>query len=143
MPQPLTNSSAKRSTRVRTKIRSTKPARSISSTISVPVRCRRKRHPFFKNSITVRTFKGRTPSQSSQSSHAEFETKEQMTVEMLRKTEGPPRNYSEAKKHVGCSLSAIQTSIPNSSFDFFFFEGPYSGWFSMHRVLKIRFSIRG
>ena len=45
-----------------------------------------------------------------------------MMVEMLRKTEGPPRNYSEAKKHVGCSLFAIQTSIPNSSFDFFFLK---------------------
>jgi hypothetical protein len=69
---------------------------------------------FFNSFITVKKFKGHTPSQSSHSSYAEFETKKQMMMEMLGQADEPPKNHREAKKQVRCSVSMVLTFIPTS-----------------------------
>lgn len=66
---------------------------------------------FFSSFITVKKFKCHAPSRSSDSSCAAFETKKQMMMEMLPQADEPPRNHSEAKKHVGCSIAVVPTLI--------------------------------
>jgi hypothetical protein len=66
----------------------------------------------FNSFIIVKTSKVHTPSQSSHSTYAEYETKKQMMVEMLGRADGLALNHSDAKKHVGC-LSVVLTLIPN------------------------------